>query len=64
MFKILILFLFLVISCSYPDIDSVPKFNSLNITMEEKLDICKIYNNINKTKIDCFGELIKIFKRL
>lgn len=64
MFKILILLLFLVISCSYPDIDSVPKFYSLNITMEEKLDKCKIYNNINKTEIDCFGELIKIFKRL
>ena len=38
MYKILIITSFFLISCNYPDIDSVPDFSNLIITPEETLD--------------------------
>ena len=35
----LIIFL-LLLSCGYPDIDSVPNFNNIKLTDEELLDLC------------------------
>ena len=60
MFKILIflLLLFIHFSCNYPDIDTVPEFNSLNISLEEALDKCKIENLHNNSKEDC-NKLLK-----
>lgn len=47
-FYIIILFIF-INSCGYPDIDTVPKFDSLKITKEESMIICK-FNNKFKTE--------------
>ena len=30
----------LLLSCGYPDIDSVPNFNNIKLTDEELLDLC------------------------
>ena len=43
----LIILTFLPISCGYPDIDSVPKFNDLLSTDQEILEYC---SNINSSK--------------
>ena len=43
----LIVLAFLQISCGYPDIDSVPKFNNLLSTDQEILEYC---SNINSSK--------------
>ena len=56
MYKIILFFLLILYSCNYPDIDSLPEFNSLSITMEETLDKCKIDKIINDEKKDCFIE--------
>ena len=37
----LIIFL-LLLSCGYPDIDSVPDFKNIKLTDEELLDLCNI----------------------
>ena len=41
--KITIIFiLFFLISCSYPDIDSVPNFKEVKLTKEELFDLCQL----------------------
>ena len=63
-----LLFLFLILSlfsCKYPDIDTVPNFDSLNISMEESLDKCKIKRHGINDKEDCISEETKdIISRL
>ena len=54
MFQILLLLLIMLFSCNYPDIDTVPEFNSMNISLEETLDKCKIKNHNNNFKEDCY----------
>tara|TARA_B100001964_G_C13692696_1_gene362486 strand:+ start:242 stop:445 length:204 start_codon:yes stop_codon:yes gene_type:complete len=62
------LFIFLILSlfsCKYPDIDTVPNFDSLNITMEESLDKCKIKRHgINNEELCINEEIISIISRL
>ena len=56
---ILIIFLLFILSCSYPDIDTVPKFN-FNKTFQEK---CSFSAQINiEDEDEC--EIVKIFSRL
>ena len=62
--RIVILFLLLIFSCNYPDIDSVPEFDSLDISIDENIDLCKIKNKNNSIQDDCFKELNKIYNRL
>ncbi len=50
----LIIFLF-ILSCSYPDVDSVPKFESTIITNKELEDLCYLSN----TDIKVINECIK-----
>ena len=52
---ITILFFFLLISCAYPDIDSVPDFNDnkLEISEEEAIDLCKLSNTNNIELMKC-----------
>ena len=39
--KIIILFFLLfLISCGYPDVDTVPDFENLELTEEELMDLC------------------------
>ena len=45
----LIILTFLLISCGYPDIDTVPQFNDLLSTDQEILNYC---SNINSSKKD------------
>ena len=48
--------LFLLVSCGYPDIDSVPSFKNLKLSDEELFDLCQL-NSTDKSKSDnCIKE--------
>ena len=53
MFKLFVIFLLLLVSCIYPDIDTVPDFKDVNITEKEAIDLCKINNSDNKQITKC-----------
>jgi len=55
--RILIFFiLLLLISCGYPDIDSVPSFKELKLSDEELFDLCQLSSS-DKSEIDnCIKE--------
>ena len=55
--KIIIFFiLFLLGSCGYPDIDTVPSFKELKLTDEELFDLCQL-NSTDKSEIEnCIRE--------
>ena len=55
--RILIFFiLLLLISCGYPDIDSVPSFKELKLSVEELFDLCQLSSS-DKSEIDnCIKE--------
>ena len=53
---IFFLTLFFLVSCGYPDIDSVPSFKDLKLTDEELFDLCQL-NSTDKSEIDnCIEE--------
>ena len=52
----LITFYFLT-SCGYPDIDSIPDFNSINLTKEEAIDLCNISNSDNDELSKCLNQI-------
>ena len=60
MIKLFLIFLFLLVSCSYPDIDSVPDFIDVKITEEESIDLCKINNSDNEEISKCLEKKYKI----
>ncbi len=62
MSKIFILLLLILISCAYPDIDTVPKFENINITLQESVELCKVNSDNNLSK--CLEEINKIASRL
>ena len=48
--------LLLLISCGYPDIDSVPSFKELKLSEEELFDLCQLSSS-DKSEIDnCIKE--------
>ena len=50
--KLLIFFIFmLLLSRSYPDIDSVPNFKDLKLSQEELFDLCELSSS-DKNEID------------
>ena len=49
-----IIFFLLLLSCAYPDIDSVPDFKNIELTDQELLDLCN-----NKTSDKYIKELCK-----
>jgi len=51
------LFLFYIISCAYPDIDSVPDFKNLTLSKEESIDLCKLINTDIKMQDDCINNI-------
>ena len=58
-FFIVLLFL-LTYSCGYPDIDTVPKENKLNISESEAIDLCNSLNADNKDEkviADCLNSI-------
>ena len=52
-----ILFFFILLSCAYSDIDSVPDFEDLVITKEESIDLCKLTNTDNKSLSNCLDKI-------
>ena len=41
--KLFICFIFIILmSCSYPDIDSVPNFKDIKLSEEELFDLCEL----------------------
>jgi len=63
-FKFFIILLLFLSSCSYPDIDTVPDFDDMNITMQDSIELCKISNSDNGLIDTCFEELNAITNRL
>ena len=54
----LVLFIFIfIISCAYPDIDSVPDFKNVTLSKEESIDLCKLINTDIKTQDDCIKNI-------
>jgi len=55
--RIIILFTILfLVSCGYPDIDSVPSFKELKLSDEELFDLCQLSSS-DKSEIDnCIKE--------
>ena len=43
--------LLLLVSCGYPDIDSVPSFKDLKLSDEELFDLCQLSSS-DKSEID------------
>ena len=62
--KYLFIVLFLTISCSYPDIDTVPNFGSLSISMQESIDLCKISNSDKENTEYCYTDLKNVINGL
>ena len=55
--RILIFFiLLLLISCGYPDIDSVPSFKELKLSDEELFDLCQLYSSDKSEINNCIKE--------
>ena len=53
MIRLYIILLFFLSACGYPDIDTVPNFDNVNITEEESIDLCKINNSDNEQIAKC-----------
>ncbi len=50
--RIILFSLFLIIySCGYPDIDSVPRFDELELSEDELFDLCQL-SSTDKSEID------------
>ena len=53
---ITLFFLLFVVSCGYPDIDTVPSFKDLKLSHEELFDLCQLSSS-DKSEIDnCIKE--------
>ena len=53
---LLIFILSFLVSCGYPDIDSVPNFKELKLSEEELFDLCQLSSS-DKSEIDnCIKE--------
>ena len=48
--------LFLLISCGYPDIDSVPSFKELKLSDEELFDLCQLSSTDKSVIEKCIKE--------
>mgnify|MGYP001470970287 CR=1 FL=1 len=55
--RIIIFFIFLfLVSCGYPDIDSVPSFKELRPTEEELFDLCQLSSSDKSEIENCIKE--------
>ena len=59
MIKLFLIFLLLLVSCIYPDIDTVPDFKDVKITEEESIDLCKFNNSDNEQITQCLEKIYK-----
>ncbi|MDC0058020.1 hypothetical protein OAJ21_02345 [Pelagibacteraceae bacterium] len=54
--KIIIALIFVILlSCSYPDIDSVPNFKDLKLSKEELYDLCQLSSSDKKDIETCIN---------
>ena len=53
----LFLISFLIISCGYPDIDSVPNFENIKLSKEEAIDFCNLSNTDSIQLNKCLKEI-------
>ena len=60
--KLIYFFLFYLVSCAYPDIDSTPDFKDMKLTKEEAIDLCKIDNSDNENIENCIKQLNSNFE--
>ena len=51
--SLIILMIITLLSCSYPDIESVPNFKDLQLTKEELFDLCQLSSNDKKDIDNC-----------
>ena len=51
--SLIILMIITLLSCSYPDIESVPNFKDLQLTKEELYDLCQLSSNDKKEIDNC-----------
>ncbi len=49
-------FFFLISSCAYPDIDSVPNFIDLELSNDELFDLCELSTNDKSELENCIKE--------
>jgi len=57
--KIILFFtFFLLSSCGYPDIDSVPTFKELELSKEELFDLCQLPSTDKSETDSCIKEKI------
>ena len=49
MIKFFVILLFLLSSCAYPDIDTVPDFKEVIITKEDSIELCKMNKPYKKS---------------
>ena len=54
-FIIIIILLFLI-SCGYPDIDSVPSFKELQLSDDELFDLCQLSSSDKSEIENCINE--------
>ena len=56
--KYLFLFIFLkfLISCGYPDVDTVPDFNKIPLTEDELIDYCSNMHSVKKNIDKCIND--------
>ena len=56
--KYLFLFIFLkfLISCGYPDVDTVPDFNKILLTEDELIDYCSNMHSVKKNIDKCIND--------
>ena len=61
--NILLIFspILLLVSCGYPDIDSVPNFENLIMSEQEAIDLCKL---TNADRIDLMKCLVSYYEDL
>jgi len=48
--------LFFLVSCGYPDIDSVPSFKELKLSEEELFDLCQLNSTYKSEFYNCIKE--------
>ena len=55
--KLIIFYILLILlSCGYPDIDTVPSFKSLDLSEDELFDLCELSSNDKKESENCIKE--------
>ena len=55
-------FLFVLTSCAYPDIDSVPDFKEVKVTEEDSIELCKMSSADNIDLMNCLVTFYELQK--